>query len=109
IGRPCDRSLLLRSLRLVNCLDIETIRRHHMPVPDTTPARKLVIRRGLIRYIVDEAKYDTVQIEDADGTTGTYKSLGYLIVSAIENGEEVPYVKREHVDNVPVREDVTTE
>lgn len=77
-----------------------------MPVPDETPSRKLVIRRGLMRFIVDEAKYDTVQIRDDDGREGTYKSLGYIIVSAIEDGQEVPYVRREHVAAVPGRQDV---
>jgi hypothetical protein len=81
-----------------------------MPIPDSTPARRLVIRRGAITYIVDEAKYDTVMILDTDGVTeGTYKSLGYGVVSAIENGSEVPYVKREHVGAVPGREDVAAE
>lgn len=83
-----------------------------MPIPDTTPPRKLVIRRGLIRYIVAEERYDTVVIEHdgPDGTeTGTYKSLGFEILSAIENGQEVPYVKREHIAAVPGRQAVAAE
>ena len=78
-------------------------------IPDTTPARTLRIRRGGIQYFVSEEKYDTVQIEEDGGAVGTYKSLGYEIVSAIENGEEVAYVKREHVGNVPGRSDVAAE
>lgn len=81
-----------------------------MPVPDSTPDRKLVIRRGPITYIVDESRYDTVPILDTDGVTEKpYKDLGYQIVSAIENGTEIPYVKREHVAAVPGREDVAAE
>lgn len=81
-----------------------------MPVPDTTPDRKIVIRRGLITYIVDESRYDTVLILDTDGVTErTYKDLGYKIISAIENGSEVPYVKREHVNAIPGREDVAAD
>lgn len=86
-----------------------------MPVPDTTPDRNLVIRRGLVTYIVAESKYDTVVIEEdraPDGTlgrTGTYKDLGYKIISAIENGNEIPYVKREHNAAVPGRQDVAAE
>lgn len=81
-----------------------------MPISDDTPARKLVIRRGVMTYIVDEAKYDTVVIMDDDprsdtfGRSATYKALGYVPISAIEDGNEVPYVKREHVTAVPGRE-----
>lgn len=80
-----------------------------MPVPDETPSRRLVIRRGRERYIVDEAKYDTVVIVRDDGETGTYKALGFDIVNMIVDGTEQPYVKREHIGAVPGRDAVAAE
>lgn len=77
-----------------------------MPVPDSTPERVLTIRRGQIVYHVAESKYDTVLIQEDDGTTGTYKQLGFDIISMIVDGIEQPYVKREHVAAVPGRQDV---
>lgn len=79
-----------------------------MPVPDTTPERMLTIRRGQITYIVAESKYDTVVIQEDGGASGTYKSLGFDIVSMIVDGVEQPYVKREHVAAVPGRQDVAS-
>ncbi len=69
--------------------------------------RKLVIRRSVETYIVDEAKFDTVIFTDTGSDAGkTYKSAGFVPIAMIVNGSEVQYEPRKRGEDVPGRQEV---